>query len=340
MTENDPSSYGSEMWWLWCALVAMADEVGLAPDVARIERTVQVLSGASPMDDGQSLSSRHVLHPDHDVAAAWLRSELEDLGLDVRCEAVSAVGRDDLCNLVADLPGAQPGLPWIIVGAHLDTTGQAVAGWDAATDPAPGADDDASGCAAVLELARLLIQRRLRHPVRFVLFDAEELGLVGSTVHADALAEAGESVRLMLSLDPVGHNPGGAGVLWVTYDARWPADALALEALGQASSIDALPIDAALIGGDLRSDQAPFWLAGMPALHLASFPQPPEYHTPDDDMAVVDVQFLSEVTRIAGELVVAVAQDLPPRAEGSTGCSTAWSAQESLGLWWARRRSP
>jgi Zn-dependent M28 family amino/carboxypeptidase len=182
--------------------------------------------------------------------------------------------------------------------------------------------------ATVLEVARILAAHPggVRRTVRFVTFSAEEYGLLGSTVHVDRLRDRGEDVELMLSLDPIGYDPGGSSLLWVPYDDRWPepADRLAEVAVLLGERLDVSTIDADLIGGDLRSDHAPFWAADLPALHLASFPQPPTYHTVSDDLDVVDPAFHFEVTALVTAFVgreaeLSAADDL----EACEGCESA-----------------
>lgn len=95
-------------------------------------------------------------------------------------------------NLIADLPGAATDRPAVVVGAHLDTV-----------EGSPGADDNASGVAVVLETARLLASLSSRPAVTLALFDMEETGLVGSSVAARRLSSA-RPLTGMLCLESVG----------------------------------------------------------------------------------------------------------------------------------------
>jgi hypothetical protein len=287
-------------------------------DEERLLQTVARLSGAQAID-GVNLASRHVAHPDHGRARDWLEDQLVGIpGLQVHTEPFSVDGIP-ATNIIAHLAGRgeAPGL--VIVGAHYDSTASGDPPYDPAVDPAPGADDDASGVAAVLEIARLLAawEGGFEHDLRFVLFDAEELGLLGSRQHVQGLDR---EVTLMASLDPIGFNAGGADRMWFAYDARWTADAEALEARALELDVPLLVagVDAALIGGDERSDHFPFWEAGHPALHVGTFPQPPAYHTADDTLDVVDPRFLRDVTGLLAAHFAAVAGPLP--VQGS-GCS-------------------
>jgi Zn-dependent M28 family amino/carboxypeptidase len=99
----------------------------------------------------------------------------------------------------------------VLVTAHMDSTGARQAGYRADTDPAPGADDDASGTAAVLLAAAAIhkLARRTgvpRRAIRFVLFNAEEHGLVGSRAYARSLAALGAPVVADYQMDMIGYD--------------------------------------------------------------------------------------------------------------------------------------
>lgn len=310
-------------------LLALIADLCAAPlhervDGDRLMETVELLSGAAPLD-GAPLASRSVYHPDVDRAALWLEEQLTAIeGLQVTVEPFDAPGAPGLVNLIAELPGADPEAAPVVLAAHYDSTANLDEGWDPAVDPAPGADDDASGVAAVLEAARLFADARaegtltLSRPLRFALFSGEEVGLLGSTAHVAGLDG---DVRMALVLDPVGYNPGGADFLFFSYDARWPEEADALVATHAAldGPLELGGVDAEQIGGDRRSDHAPFWDAGVPALHVGSFPQPWSYHTMNDTIDVVDGAYLSAVAGLSVAHVEALGQPVAPIGT-RTGC--------------------
>lgn len=105
-------------------------------------------------------------------------------------------------------PAAGWGAQLVVVGCHLDSTAGSDGGFDPVADPAPGADDDASGIAAVLHAARRLWAHRgtLTHTVRFAFFNAEEVGLVGSAVYASLLKSSGAPVKAAVCADMIGYN--------------------------------------------------------------------------------------------------------------------------------------
>lgn len=322
-------------WLLMLALLTPAQaqiptaiELRDQVDEARLQTSLRALTGHDPISDGAGgevlIRTRNVHHPHHRLAGAWIEAAFSAIpGLRVTRETFDAAGEVDLFNVVAELPGAEPDAPLLLLGAHYDSIASATDGWDPATDVAPGADDDASGVAALIEVARVLAEQPggTRRTVRFVAFSAEEYGLLGSEHHVDSLGA--ETIDLMLSLDPVGYDPGGASNLWVPFDERWPepADEIAAVASAQGGRLDITTIDADLIGGDERSDHAPFWAAGIPALHLASFPQPPSYHTVADDLDVIDPAFHREVTALVAAFAAERAELLEPPPVTEDGCS-------------------
>lgn len=105
-------------------------------------------------------------------------------------------------NIVGVLSGTESGAGTIVVGAHYDSRTDDLSD---ATGPAPGADDNGSGVAAVLELARILSQYPQRATIMFVLFAAEEVGRQGSTAFArDYVAARRIDLTAMLNLDTIG----------------------------------------------------------------------------------------------------------------------------------------
>jgi Zn-dependent M28 family amino/carboxypeptidase len=230
-------------------------------------------------------------------------------------------------NLIARHPRSVGGAP-VVVGAHLDTVRHS-----------PGADDNASGVAAVLEIARLLDTFERPPAVVLAVFDLEELGLAGAAAAAKRLTAAGPLTG-MIGLESVGYHstepdsqrlPVGAALAFpaaalavaegggrgdftlvvhrrTSNSAAWHWQAAA-EELGHRAVLLRDPRRDGLVGilstpvlpqtlhlG--RSDHAPFWRRGVPALMLtdtASF-RNPHYHQPSDLAETLDYDRLTAVT--------------------------------------------
>jgi hypothetical protein len=194
----------------------------------------------------------------------------------------------------------------VVIGAHYDGLGYGGAGSRAPGDSLihNGADDNASGVAALLEIARQLRDADALDPnVLFVAFSGEELGLYGSKHFVDALPVPRERVNYMINLDMVGRlGPGRQLVVSGTGTApAWPA---ALDAAASATGIT-LTKDASGLGA---SDHASFYLEDIPAVHLFTGAHD-DYHTPADDSHRIDYDGLRDVATFAVRLVEQLSDD-------------------------------
>jgi Zn-dependent M28 family amino/carboxypeptidase len=163
--------------------------------------------------------SRHIHHPGNDRAVDFLLAELRRICGAAWLDPFQYGEEEDAktyYNVWAEIPGSTNEL--LVIGAHLDSTAANDVPYDAAVDAAPGADDDASGVAAVLEVARVLCTlargTKPKRSIRFVLFNAEEQLMVGSKAHASALKQregtpGAPSVVAMLAMDMIGWHKDG-----------------------------------------------------------------------------------------------------------------------------------
>ncbi len=118
-------------------------------------------------------------------------------------------GATEIANVVAVLPGTAEPEKRIIVGAHYDSINLRAKGDKAAEAPAPGADDDASGTAVVLELARVMSQYHFRKTIVFIAFAGEELGYIGSARYASRAKANHEQIEAVFNNDIVGSDVVG-----------------------------------------------------------------------------------------------------------------------------------
>jgi bacterial leucyl aminopeptidase len=284
-------------------------------------------SGAQPVDGGATtITSRHIQHPDNAVAVSALVADLQRIGngrFTVRRHPFTHEGRG-LENVEAEFPGRQlDGV--VVVSAHMDSTGARQAGFRPAVDPAPGADDDASGVAGVLlaaeAIAALDAGQHPRRAVRFVLFNAEEHGLVGSLAYAREQAALGAPIVAALQLDMIGYDvrPEPTFELHAGFTPSPDVQARSLELVHMIAGLRPqvapdLPdpqIYPAPGEGDLaerRSDHYSFQLVGYPAClaseDLFAGPGPdapaeemnPMYHLPSDTS--VNAPYAADIARL------------------------------------------
>lgn len=233
-------------------------------------------------------------------------------------------------NVIAELPGTSLPDEVVMVGAHLDSI---VNG-----DPnarSPGADDNASGSAAVLEIARILSQYEFERTIRFAWWSAEEFQLAGSDNYALRMASAGENIVAYVNTDMNSYRAPG-DPLSMTYITNDSTVSL-MNTLIQATNtyLPTLAVTTGPISGG-TSDHRAFFRAGFPA----AFPFEdavqfsPFIHTPNDDVGVSANDF--EQSRLITQSITAgiacLADPLPISAaevmEFGVGCEGSLAASQ------------
>jgi len=242
-----------------------------------------------------------------EAAQDYVVSHWRDLGYDVLPQAFSYLGQR-FVNLVATrTPDATA--PRLIIGAHLDTV-----------PGTPGADDNASGLAALLEVSRVLAAHPTTLNCEFVAFTLEEFGMLGSQHYAQTLHNAKVPLAGMLSLEMVGftESQGLQRYPWFLR-GRYPATGnylgLAANTRSRAllntvaramRTVPNLPVETMMVPANgwvfpecRLSDHSPFWDRGYPALLVTdtSFFRNPHYHQPSDTVETLDLDFLTKVTQ-------------------------------------------
>ena len=309
------------------------------PDARALTRGVRApLSHVRYLAD-DALQGRLAGTPSERCAGDYVADQLRRLGLQpagdggtyfqslplasaVNPHAPGGTGR----NVVAVLRGADPALAGeaIVIGAHYDHLGHGGAFSMSPGDSAVhnGADDNASGVAALLDIAgRLARGPKPARTIVFVAFTGEEEGLLGSSFYASHPAVPLERTRAMLNLDMVGRLGAGPLIVYGTETAdEWRA---MVDSAAAAEGVQTRG------GGDGfgASDQTSFYARGIPVLHFFTNVHT-DYHRPSDDWEKVDAAGLEKVaaivTRVArsaaahpGALTFHRAAAPPPSASGS-----------------------
>lgn len=258
-------------------------------------------------------------------AQRYVGDQLRQAGLDVHLDDVSYLGQS-FVNVLARPVAVEETQPRLIVGAHLDTV-----------PGTPGADDNTSGLAVMLETARVIMAHRPpapansrragpQAPVEFAAFTLEEVGMLGSGHYAARLKRQGVSLLGMVSLEmvgftesegrqqyppllkrffpPVGNfiglaaNPRSKPLLQAVASAMRAIPGLPVETI-------VLPMNGWVVPESRLSDHSPFWDAGYQALLITdtAFLRNPHYHQPTDTIETLDLEFLE---RVCQGLVAAV----------------------------------
>ena len=262
------------------------------------------------------------------AAAEFITRSFESSGYSVTVQPYEADGLP-VRNIIAERRGTEQPDRVLIVGAHYDTV-----------EGTPGADDNASGVAVLLELARQHAQARFRKTVRFVAFTLEEPPFfrsrhMGSRAYARSLKAKGEQVEAMVCLEMVGYYSNEESsqsfpFFWLRW--RYPTRGNFLTVVSnsasqalQAQVFDALKAQMALpveaftgpwwIPGVDLSDHGSFWKEGYPAVMLTdtAFYRNPHYHQSTDRPETLDYGAMTEL--VQGMSGVLMTQDQAP--EGS-----------------------
>jgi len=280
---------------------------------AHLEAHVQKLA--------QEIGERNYFLPDKlEAAAAYVESELRSIGLTAGADKgdrfnISGLQlKDDKLecrNVCAELPGTDAAAPLVVVGAHYDS----VRG-------SPGANDNGTGVAVLLEVARALKGRSFPRTVRFVAFANEEPPFfktqhMGSLVHAKACKTRGERIHAMISLETLGcytsarrsqRYPPPLGLLYpdqgnfVGFVGNLSGQALVKDAIRVFRDTAQIPSEGAAtlgwIPGVDWSDHWSFWKQGYPAFMVTDTAvfRYPEYHTRKDTVDQIDFASLTRVT--------------------------------------------
>ncbi len=251
------------------------------------------------------------------ACADFIAENFQKLGYEVNCQEFFVYDKS-MRNIEARFKDEDSSIPMIILGAHYDS----VRG-------SPGADDNATGVAALLELARLLENKKCSHSIRFVAFANEEPPFfytrkMGSWVYAKSLRQQRKKVNAMFSLESLGYYSEekdsqqyppffkwfypdqGNFIALVT---RW-SDTKLLKQVSQLFRRHSdFPIESvavpALIPGVSWSDHWAFWKMGFPALMVTdtAFYRNPYYHTVNDSADKINFQRLADLVVALAEVI-------------------------------------
>jgi Zn-dependent M28 family amino/carboxypeptidase len=284
------------------ASAAEAPEADLVDDVSgqRLAETISALSG---------FSTRAFYTDDCRNASIYIFDRFNDLGLGVYYQELEVYG-STVRNVIATKNGSDPNAPWYLFGAHYDsanmddenfTLGDSLA--------APGADDDASGVAAVLEIADVLRNITFPNTIKFAAFAAEESGLNGSRYFAQQESTNGVVYEDSVIFDMIGYRDGDDNRATIFCDTAGntmsKSTLSAIDEYDLSLSVDIVP------GRDMvYSDHASFWQYGYPSLAVTEQAVNgrlinPHYHTAQDILSYLSVDQMVEITRaVLGGLIL------------------------------------
>jgi len=242
-------------------------------------------------------------NPGNFIAVSFIRKEFESYGLETHLQTFTYAFRErigffrwrtiriEVMNVVGILKGTSD--KHVVIGAHMDHLGL-----DGDGDAYNGADDNASGTTAVLELAEAFgkSDTKPKDTIVFIAFNAEELGLLGSKYYVNNPLLPLDDCKLMINLDMVGRLRG------TTVTAQGGNLSRSVTQLVDKLD-DNYPFDVNITAAGNRSDHAPFNWNGVPVLffHTGTHPQ---YHRTTDDSDLINYEGLVNITKFVKDLTM------------------------------------
>ena len=194
------------------------EPLGMREFDPRIQEMVDDLTSTHFMGTWQALDdfeTRYVYAPENDAATQWILEQFQSFGLEAEFHYYTQDGQQKR-NVIATHPGVADPSRVVYICAHLD----AITGTP--YDCAPGADDNGSGTAAVIEAARVMSQYPFEYTVKFACWNGEEQGLIGSSAYAALMAQQGEDIVGVYNCDMIayrGTDPAPADLVIYTNSA-------------------------------------------------------------------------------------------------------------------------
>jgi Zn-dependent M28 family amino/carboxypeptidase len=305
--------------------VQQADELASAVEPERLMPWVEQLAGDHLADAKLDCAAFEAMdkYPACELSSAaaieLVRASFADFGYEPE---IVARGNEPYAarNVVAELRGTTRPSEVVLIAAHVDAFYS-------------GADDNGSGVAAMLEVARVAASHRFERTVRFVGFDLEERGSRGSTRYVEAgLADDVVEAVILECVGYSDHRPGSQDSP-LGFELGEVGDSLVIAANGDSAATAQRMLDlnrqlalielrAAIAGGSggypfsgalLRSDNGPFWLRGVPAVMLTDTAnyRNPNYHEASDTPETLDPEFLAASTRVVAASLAMLARAEP-----------------------------
>lgn len=245
----------------------------------------QVIIGGVP----DTIFSRHKDQPGNEKVFQFVKQKFTGYGLQVDSLQFNATGKNLLgIKIGTKFPGRK-----FILGAHYDNIGSIVA---------PGADDNASGSAAVLEAARIFSNYNFPFTIVFALWDEEEQGLIGSTAYASWAALNNDTILGYINMDMLGWDGNNDSL--ADLHVKPVASSIQLADIAiEADSIYSIGLGLHIVNpGTGATDHAAFWNNGFTAIGIneeydGDFN--PFWHTPADSLGQFSLPFYEKCAKLA-----------------------------------------
>jgi hypothetical protein len=264
--------------------------------VKELSGEVSTVIGGTPY----TIVSRHKNQPGNNKAADYIEQKLQSYGLTVTNQSFSSTGR----NVYAVQPGNEfPNQSFMICAHYDDMPSGSIA---------PGADDNGSGTAAVLEAARIFSGYSFPYTIIYALWDEEEQGLIGSEYYATQAQIAGDSLLGVINLDMIAYDSNNDGN--ADLNTKSVANSYNLrDKMLENNSLYGINLDLDVIDpGPPYSDHASFWDHGFSAILLIEDDNDfhAYYHTVNDLLTYYNIPYFEKMAKLAFSTLATFALNL------------------------------
>jgi len=268
-------------------------------DIGRLELTVSEFTGEQPtLVNGTEVTIINRQHANNDLAAEYIKERLQQFdNISVEEQNFNTTGK----NIIATQIGKTNPQNIYLVCAHYDSVADYCA------------DDNATGTAAVIEIARILSTQCLENTIIYAFWDEEEIGLKGSKYYATQAKNNNLNILGVLNMDMIGYDsdaPGESGHNVFDIDVRDLHGSLTIKNdlldILNAYTFELNPV--VVNPGTTASDHASFWNKGYPAVLVGESWETddvtPYYHSSNDRLSTLNLPYFHEITKLVTAYMV------------------------------------
>jgi len=274
-------------------LINKVNRDSLALFIRQLSGDTSCVIGGSPY----TIVSRHKNQPGNDKAAQYIYEKFQCYGLQVQYESFSSTGK----NVIATKYGTNDSQAYFVICAHYDDMPSGTT--------APGADDNASGTATVLELARVFSQYNFNYTIKFICFDEEEQGLVGSNYYATQARNRNDSIIGVINLDMTAYDANNDGMVDVHSTNVANTAQIANEWINNIYqySVNLTP---RTVASQPYSDHYSFQQKNYGAILVIEYDLEfnPRYHTTNDKFQYLNMDFAHKIAQVTAATAAEYAQ--------------------------------
>jgi len=289
----------------------------------------------------QDFQTRYASTSNCELAGDYIYDFFIQSGIEAEYDSFSFASSYSSNNIVGTLEGQVYPEQIVVICAHYDSNS------DQPQTLAPGADDNASGTAAVMEAARIFANQSFDFTVKFICFSAEEWGLYGSKNYALEARQRGEDIIAVINLDMIAYTDSIPEDLDIISNSasEWLADRFFSTSITYTPLLNiSQVVNASVIG----SDHSPFWDRGYSAILGIEdiFISNPYYHTTNDTIDTLNLDFTTEVVKASLATAADIAQPVstPQTPTGFTSrsqiVSSLFSSIKTAFLDWDSNQDP